>query len=177
MLMLMLMLMLKDGIGAKAALISGPPGIGKTTMATIVAKLIGYEVLELNASDARNKNSILEKVSDVVLSKAISMDGSTSRRLVIMDEVDGMGGSDRGGIPELIKVIKASRSPIICICNDRQSQKIRSLANHCLDIRVKRPMKAQIAARAVQIAAKEGLQVDSNAAEMLVEQVGNDIRQ
>jgi hypothetical protein len=42
-----------------------------------------------------------------------------------MDEVDGMGGSDRGGIPELIKVIKGSRNPIICICNDRQCQKIR----------------------------------------------------
>jgi hypothetical protein len=26
------------------------------------------------------------------------------KRLVIMDEVDGMGGSDRGGIAELIKV-------------------------------------------------------------------------
>ena len=36
-----------------------------------------------------------------------------------MDEVDGMGGSDRGGIPELIKVIKTSSTPIICVCNDR----------------------------------------------------------
>jgi hypothetical protein len=34
----------------------------------------------------------------------MSADGSTKKRLVIMDEVDGMGGSDRGGIPELIKV-------------------------------------------------------------------------
>lgn len=44
------------------------------------------------------------KVADVVLCQSISADGSTSKRLVIMDEVDGMGGSDRGGIPELIKV-------------------------------------------------------------------------
>ena len=34
----------------------------------------------------------------------MSADGTTKKRLVIMDEVDGMGGSDRGGIPELIKV-------------------------------------------------------------------------
>jgi hypothetical protein len=44
-------------------------------------------------------------VADVVLCQSISADGSTSKRLVIMDEVDGMGGSDRGGIPELIKVL------------------------------------------------------------------------
>ena len=36
-----------------------------------------------------------------------------------MDEVDGMGGSDRGGMGELVKIIKLSKCPIICICNDR----------------------------------------------------------
>lgn len=167
----------KENPAAKAVLLSGPPGIGKTTTATLTAAHNGYEVLELNASDTRNKGCIVEKVSDVVLSMAISMDGSTRKRVVIMDEVDGMGGSDRGGIPELIKVIKSSRSPIICICNDRQAQKIRSLANHCYDLRVRRPSKNQIAARAIEIAAMEGLAVDMNAAECLVEQVGNDIRQ
>jgi hypothetical protein len=34
------------------------------------------------------------------------------KRLVIMDEVDGMGGSDRGGIAELIKVLCVVR----CVC-------------------------------------------------------------
>ncbi len=103
--------------------------------------------------------------------------GKVHKRCVIMDEVDGMGGSDRGGIPELIKVIKSSKNPIICICNDRTSMKIRSLANHCYDLRVRRPTKQQVALRMVSIAAKEGLQMDQNAAESLVEQSGNDIRQ
>ena len=48
----------KENPGAKAALISGPPGIGKTTMATIVGKACGFEVMELNASDTRNKSSV-----------------------------------------------------------------------------------------------------------------------
>ena len=42
-----------------------------------------------------------------------------------MDEVDGMGAGDRQGMAELIKLIKQSKIPIICICNDRQSQKVR----------------------------------------------------
>lgn len=189
----------KENPGAKAVLISGPPGIGKTTVATIVARQFQFEVLELNASDTRNKRELDEKLVEAVSSHAISSAfapsghaNSTSatsagganvgvgmklqRRLVIMDEVDGMGGSDRGGVAELIKIIKISRVPIICICNDRQSQKVKSLANHCFDLRVRRPMKSQIADRLVAIAAQEGLVVDKNAAEILVEQAGNDIR-
>ena len=36
-----------------------------------------------------------------------------------MDEVDGCGGGDRGGIAALIEVIKKTHSPIICVANDR----------------------------------------------------------
>ena len=76
-----------------------------------------------------------------------------------MDEVDGMGGSDRGGIVELTKIIKSSSVPIICICNDRQSPKIRGLANNCYDLRVRRPTKTVIGQRLVAIAKREGLEV------------------
>ncbi len=37
-------------------------GIGKTTLANLVAKTIGYEVLEFNASDVRSKSAIIEQV-------------------------------------------------------------------------------------------------------------------
>jgi hypothetical protein len=40
----------------RAVLISGPPGIGKTTSAHLAANLAGFTVLELNASDTRSKN-------------------------------------------------------------------------------------------------------------------------
>ncbi|CAN0452894.1 unnamed protein product, partial [Laminaria digitata] len=103
--------------------------------------------------------------------------GGFLKQLVIMDEVDGMGGSDRGGIQELIALIKKTKVPIIAICNDRQHQKIRSLVNHCYDLRFARPMKVTIAKRVKAVAKMEGMDVDDNAAEMLVEANGNDIRQ
>ena len=39
----------------KAVLISGPPGIGKTSAAKIVCHALGFDVMEVNASDTRGK--------------------------------------------------------------------------------------------------------------------------
>jgi len=76
-----------------------------------------------------------------------------------MDEVDGMSGNaDRAGVffsfifhnylffflLFLIIIFKRTRVPIICICNDCQSRKIRSLANYCFDLRFQRPRVEQI---------------------------------
>jgi len=94
-----------------------------------------------------------------------------------MDEVDGMGAGDRSGMSELIQMIKKSKVPIICICNDRSSQKMRSLVQYCMDLRYRRPTKMVIARRAVEIGRLEGMQVEINAAEAMAESCGNDIRQ
>lgn len=60
------------------------------------------------------------------------------KSVVIMDEVDGMSG-DKGGIQELIKQIKSANRPIICICNDRDKQAIRTLRQYCYELVFKRP--------------------------------------
>ena len=98
-------------------------------------------------------------------------------RCIIMDEVDGMGAGDRSGMAELIQMIKKSKAPIICICNDRQSQKMKSLLPYCLDLRFKRPTKSILANRAIRIAQEVGLPVERNAAEAIAESCGNDVRQ
>ena len=165
----------------KAALLSGPPGIGKTTTATLVAKESGRDLLELNASDARSKKALSESLGDVTGSQVLNFKGGGSKtakkRCIIMDEVDGMGAGDRSGMAELIKMIKSSKVPIICICNDRQNQKIKSLVPYCLDLRFRRPTKSVIARRAIRIGEQEGMKVEANAAEAIAESCGNDIRQ
>lgn len=49
----------KDGMNIfRGVMISGPPGIGKTTSAHLVAKSAGFTPIELNASDARSKKLV-----------------------------------------------------------------------------------------------------------------------
>lgn len=138
-------------------------------------------MIEFNASDVRSKSALKDDLGDITGSQTINFGkkphSKPQKRCIIMDEVDGMGGGDRGGIAELIQMIKHSRVPIICICNDRQSQKLKSLIPYCMDLRYRRPVKSVIATRATEIAAKEGLTVERNAAEAIAESCGNDIRQ
>jgi len=56
----------KENPGAKAALLSGPPGIGKSTVASLAARELGYDVMELNASDTRNRKEIEAQLTSAV---------------------------------------------------------------------------------------------------------------
>lgn len=169
-----------DNLNARAALVSGPPGIGKTTTCRLVAQLQGrYEVLEFNASDSRGQKVIQEMAAGIAENTTISFAGGRQGQrkvVIIMDEVDGMGGGDKGGIAALVKMIKRTRNPIICICNDQHTQQVRSLASSCYDLKFIRPPKNAIALRCAQIARQQGLQVDVAAVEAIVESSGNDVR-
>lgn len=67
------------------------------------------------------------------------------KHVLLMDEVDGMAGNeDRGGLQELINLIKSTDIPIVCICNDRNNPKMRTLANYTFDLRFPKPRLEQI---------------------------------
>ncbi|KAI4334153.1 hypothetical protein L6164_018878 [Bauhinia variegata] len=178
-----------DSGSKKAVLLSGTPGIGKTTAAKLVSQMLGFQAIEVNASDSRGKaDSKIEKgiggsnansIKELVTNEALgaNMDRSKlSKTVLIMDEVDGMSAGDRGGVADLIASIKISKIPIICICNDRYSQKLKSLINYCLLLSFRKPTKQQMAKRLMQVAKAEGLQVNEIALEELAERVNGDMR-
>ena len=61
---------------------------------------------------------------------------------------------------DLIASIKASKLPIICICNDKYKQSLKSLKNHCIEINWNKPTKLQVAKRLQGIAQAEGLSLN-----------------
>ena len=67
---------------------------------------------------------------------------------------------DRGGVSELIDTIKRSKIPIICICNDKYNQKLRSLRNHCLELEFRKPTEPQIATRMQAVCAAERMTIN-----------------
>lgn len=165
-----------DGAWAKAALLSGPPGVGKTTTSYLVAKEMGYEIMETNASDTRSKKKLDTEIADALSNKSVS--NHQAKRLLLMDEVDGMAGNeDRGGMGELIQLIKKSKIPVICMCNDRNSPKIRNLANYCFDLRFQKPRAEQIKAAMMSICFKEKIKIAPDALTQLIIGCNQDIRQ
>ncbi|KAF6771679.1 hypothetical protein AHF37_09367 [Paragonimus kellicotti] len=174
-----------DGKWARAALLSGPPGIGKTSSTSIVCAELGFATCELNASDCRSKRSLQEEISQALAMTNLAQMAcgeasklSTKQHVLIMDEVDGMAGNeDRGGIQELINMIKSTRIPIICMCNDRQSPKVRSLANYCLDLRFHRPRAEQIKAALLSVTCKENVTIPATVLTDIIQASNQDIRQ
>ncbi|XP_075715332.1 replication factor C subunit 1 isoform X2 [Rhinoderma darwinii] len=173
-----------DASSFKAALLSGPPGIGKTTTAVLVCEELEYSYVELNASDTRSKNSMKQVVAESLNNTSIKgfYSGTSkfvnSKHVVIMDEVDGMAGNeDRGGVQELIALIKGSKIPIICMCNDRNHPKIRSLSNYCFDLRFPRPRLEQIKGAMMSVAFREGLKIPPPAMNEVILGANQDIRQ
>ena len=175
-------------LGAKAVLLCGPPGVGKTSAAHLIAKAGGYQVLEVNASDARNKadrgaakgigGKLSNLVKEKITNRALTAGGRTEvcKSIIIMDECDGMGAGDRGGVADLADTIRRSKIPIICICNDKYSQKMRPLRNVALELDFRRPTKTEVAKRLQFVAQKEGLQVSQTTLETLAEASNGDIR-
>ncbi|KAI9733691.1 MAG: hypothetical protein M1834_003294 [Cirrosporium novae-zelandiae] len=177
----------KEGFGVfRAVMIHGPPGIGKTTAAHLVAKLEGFDVLEMNASDTRNKKLLQESLGDVLDTTSIrgyfAGDGkvveSENKKLVlIMDEVDGMSGGDRGGVGTLAAIAKKTQIPMILICNERRSPKMRPFDGITFDMPFRRPTTEQIRSRMMTICYREGMKIPPPALDALIEGTHADLRQ
>jgi len=109
--------------GTKPLLIVGPPGIGKTTIAYLVAKQFGYDMIGLNASDVRSKSQINE-----ILSPVLGNNSVLGIPMIFVDEVDGIHGrGDFGGAEALIEILKEPTVPIVLAANSDTSDKMKSI--------------------------------------------------
>lgn len=98
----------------KIMLLTGPPGLGKTTLAHVCAKQAGYEVLEINASDDRSRDVVKGRIKDALATetvRGIQEPGKTRKAgkpvCVVVDEVDGVvtGSGGSGGEGGFMKAL------------------------------------------------------------------------
>ncbi|KIW22223.1 hypothetical protein, variant 1 [Cladophialophora immunda] len=176
-----------DGKGVfRAALLHGPPGVGKTTAAHLVAKLEGYDVVESNASETRNKKLLETGLTGVLDTTSLlgyfagdgkKVEQSKRKLLLIMDEVDGMSAGDRGGVGALASIVKKTNVPMILICNERNQPKMRPLTNVTAEFQFRRPTTDMIRGRIATILFREGMKLPTPIINALIEGCNGDIRQ
>lgn len=114
--------------GSKPLLLVGPPGTGKTTLVHAIARQFDYDLVEMNASDARNKETLQARITPVFQNTANLL----GRKIMLfLDEVDGISGrEDSGGLDLLIDLMKEPTVPVIMAANAK-STKTKDLAKVC----------------------------------------------
>jgi len=174
-------------------LIAGPPGVGKTTLAHVVARHAGYNGIEINASDDRSAGVLLQRLEDATGMQSLVPGGRPN--CVIMDEIDGV--DSKATINTIIQMIERGnkapadretkgkkrkrvvpklKRPIICMCNDQYVPALYQL-RHVAQVYTLKDIDINLlTSRLDNICQKEGMKTDRNALVSLAEDSGRDIR-
>jgi len=157
----------------EAAVLHGSPGIGKTSAAHALAADLGWETVELNASDQRTADEIERYAGRAASNTTL---GGGGRQLVIVDEADNIHGNyDRGGAGAVTRLVKEARQPVVLIANDYYDMS-RGLRNATREIEFRDVSARSIRPVLRDLCRKEGIEFETAALERIAEQNDGDLR-
>ncbi|OYT35910.1 hypothetical protein B6U91_02275, partial [Candidatus Pacearchaeota archaeon ex4484_71] len=156
----------------KILILGGPPGVGKTTLVEVFAKERDYELFELNASDLRNKSKLKE-----ILRPAIEQGSLTKKsKLILIDEADGISGSDRGGVPEIVRISEITSFPIIATANDPWKRSLAPLRKKSKVVELKNIPQMNIKDVLITILKKENKFLEMDIINRIIKNSKGDLR-
>jgi replication factor C large subunit len=141
-----------------AFILYGTPGTGKTSLAYAVAKETDSEIFELNASDFRNREKLREILRPAVEQQSLNKE----KKIILIDEVDGISELEYGGLQELMNVIDITTFPIIITTNDIWDKKFSVLRKKCELLQLKEVSYNIIKVVISEIAQKEELSINDD---------------
>lgn len=162
----------KSGKKQRPVMLCGAPGIGKTTLVYVLAKQMDWDIIETNASNLRDKESINRIVGSA--SSFNTLSGKT--RLVLVDEVDGIQKDDKGGAGAIYQILKTAAQPVILTANDGWSQNIRELRSICTIYDMKKVNSKTIEAIFKKVVEKEGMEYNEEVGSKLAANSEGDLR-
>jgi len=170
----------------RIALLHGPPGLGKTTLAHIVAQHAGYKVVEMNASDDRSVEAFQKKLESATQMRSVVTEDQRPNCLII-DEIDGAPAVTINFLVNALNGVQKDKKkkggskghilrPIICICNELYTPALRPLKQMSLIIPFPPTLPTRLAGRLKEITTTERLKTDLSALLALCKKTDNDIR-
>jgi replication factor C large subunit len=154
-------------------ILAGPSGVGKTCGVYAVAKEMGLEVLEMNASDLRTKASISERIGSASMQRSLVAKG----KIILVDEIDGVYGTvDRGGVPEIIRILEKSRFPVVFTANDLDKNNLKDLKKVCKRVVLDPATIADSSELLKNILEKEKISAEEGVLEEIARRSGGDLR-
>lgn len=157
----------------KALILHGPPGVGKTSLVFAFAKENEQDLIETNASDLRSSKELRDVISSSVSQKSLFRRGKT----FLFDEIDGISGyEDKGGVGEMLKIIKDSKYPVVMIANDPYEKKLQELRKVSEMIRFRKLTVWDVMEKLQKIASAEKVAVDRDHIRAIAKRSGGDLR-
>ncbi len=157
----------------RSLLLHGPSGTGKTAAVHALARELGLELIEVNASDHRNAGEIQSRIGNAIKQQSLF----ATSKLILIDELDGIAGTeDRGGISALADLIKESTFPIILIANDPWEQKFNPLRTKSVLVEFPSLNITAIVPALQRILSAEKVNADELVLKTLARRSGGDLR-
>ncbi|MFB6108654.1 MAG: replication factor C large subunit [Haloplanus sp.] len=163
----------------EAVVVYGSPGVGKTSAAHALASDMGWETVELNASDQRT-GDVIERFAgraakNATLAGSAGGDGG-GRQLVVLDEADNIHGNyDRGGASAVTRLVKEADQPIVLIANEYYDMS-RGLRDACRDIEFRDVSKRSIVPVLRDVCRREDVEFEADALDRIAEANAGDLR-